>query len=245
LLTITNVPDAEYFSAQKRPFTAYNFKITTIKDPDVMDKTIWKLSLRKDKADILAANDDFVFESHIRKRIEHIREIATDTSNFKREKNADNRSIFSIVDLSKKPAQVLAVSAKSYQKEEDMEEEIKSLIKFFSFDVGFLDDESSSRIDFTSYVDPYSFRISLFMPKWPVKFSDPGFRHLFEKAVYLETPAHIYPEVYWLDYKEMKEFESVYKPWLREISTNAIPDAPMVNNLISKLNELRKFSSNA
>jgi hypothetical protein len=245
LLTITNVPDEDYFAGQKRPFTAYNFKVTTIKDPNVIDKTIWKLSLRKDKADIIVTNDDFIFESHVRTRIEHIREIATDTTNYKREKNADNRSIFSIVDKSKKPAQVLAVSAKSYQKEEDMEDEIKSLIKFFSFDVGFLDDQSSDKIDFASFADPYSFRISLFIPKWPVKFSDPGFRHLFEKAVYLETPAHIYHDVYWLDYKEMKEFETVYKPWLREISSNLIPDSAIVNNLISKLNELRKFSGDA
>jgi hypothetical protein len=221
--------------------------VTTFTDPVVKDKTTWKLKLQKDKEDVLTVNDDFIFESHVRIRMEHIREIATDTVNFKTEQDPvkDNRFFFSIVDWSKKPAQVLAVSAKSYQKKEDMDDDIKSLIKFFSFDVGFLDDESSDKIDFTGFADPYSFRISLFIPKWPVKFSDPGFRHLFEKAVYLETPAHIYHDVYWLDYKEMKEFETVYRPWLREISSNEIPDSAIVNNLINKLNELRKFSGDA
>jgi hypothetical protein len=247
LLTITNVPDADFFAGQRRPFIAYKFKVTTVSDPNVKDKTTWKLSLQKDKADVIVVNDDFIFESHVRTRMEHIREIATDIANFKIEQDLvkDNRFVFSIVDWSKKPAQVLAVGAKSYQKKEDLDEDVKALIKFFSFDVGFLDDDSSDKIDFTSFADPYSFRISLFIPKWPVKFNDPGFRHLFEKAVYLETPAHIYQDVYWLDYKEMKEFEAVYKPWLREISSNQIPDSAIVNNLIGKLNELRKFSGDA
>ena len=246
LLSITDIPDKDFFVSQNRPFTTYSFKKTTIKDAGgAINKTVWKLSLRKGKDDIIASEDDFIFESHIRKRMEHIRQVATDISSYEKLTNADGRSFFRIIDGSKRPVQVLAVSVRSYAKEEDMEEEIKSLIKFFSYESGFIEDQETDSVDFNSFADPYSFRISFFVPSWPLKFRDPAFRHLFEKAVYMETPSHIYPNVYWLDYKEMKEFEAVYKPWLKEISSNEIPDTAIVNNLINVLNELRKHSSNA
>jgi hypothetical protein len=242
LLSVINVPDNDFFVNQKARGASYTFKITTIKDPVVSYKTVWRLKLQKDKTDILVAEDDFVFENHIRKRMEHIRQIATDETNFVTETDGDGRGSFRIMDKSKKPAQELAVSARGYPKDEDMRQEISSLIKFFSYEIGFLDEEDSDTIDLNSYADPYSFRVSLFVPAWPVKFRDPRFRHLFEKAVYLESPAHIYTDVYWLDYKEMKDFEAVYKLWLKEISLNLIPDTAIVNNLIDVVNEIRSFN---
>jgi hypothetical protein len=236
LLSVTEIPDKDIVLSQKRSQTTYSFKKTTIKDPKNRNKIIWKLSLRKDQTDILVSEDDFLFESHIRKRVEHIRQVATDDASYVREKNAEGRSLFRITDRSKNPPQVLASCKKSYQKEEDMEADIKSLIRFFSFELGYIDDQDSV---INSLADPYSFRISLMVPTWPAKFRDPGFRHLFEKAVFLETPAHVYPDVYWLEYKEMKEFETVYKAWLQEISVNEIPDIDIVNNLIQVLNKIR------
>ena len=237
LLSFTEIPDKDFPSVQKTPITSYTFRKTVIHDPANKNKTIWKLSLRKDQNDILVSEDDFLFESHIRKREEHIRQVATDDANYMREKNAEGRSLFRISDRSKRPPQILVSCKKSYPNEEDMEKEIKSLIKFFSFELGYIDEQEP---DLNSFADPYSFRISLFVPTWPAKFRDPGFRHLFEKAVYLETPAHVCPDVYWLEYKEMKEFESVYKAWLQEISVNEIPDTDIVNNLIQVVNELRR-----
>ena len=247
LLNITSVPPKDSFIARKRQVTSYHFKTTTIKDPASVNKPILKLSLKKDRMDIIVADDDFIFESHVRRRMEHIRQVATDTTNFERitDPQRDNRSFFSIVNKSKKPAQVLARGASGYEKVEVMEEQIRSLIKFFSFELGAIDPQESDEVDFTSFADPYSFRISLFIPTWPLKFSDPGFRHVFEKAIYLETPSHIYPDVFWLDYQEMKDFEVVYKMWLQEISKNVIPDTAIVNNLINVVNGLRKRITHA
>lgn len=121
-----------------------------------------------------------------------------------------------------------------------MEEEIRSLIQFFSYETRLLADREDEPVNLSSIADPYSLRVSIFAPAWPVKFRDPSFRHLFEKAVFLETPAHIYPDVYWLDYREMQDFENVYKPWLREIAANEIPDTAIVNNLINLVNEIRQ-----
>lgn len=231
LLRPTAVPHAELSAGGKGAAATYNFRITAVEDPEAAHKIVWKLSLRKERTDVIMIEDDFVFKSHTRKRIEHLRQVATDSVNYKREKNADNRSLFSITDGSR----VLAVSKKTYAKEEEMEEEITSLIKYFSYELKLVDEEEA---DAAGYADPYSFRLSLFVPAWPLQFRDPVFRHLFEKAVYLETPAHVHPQIYWLGYRQMKEFEIAYKAWLQEMALNEIPDTGVVNHLVNIINTL-------
>lgn len=238
LLSVPYIPEKEFVVGGQSSKLTYAFKKTRIQEPSSGDKVIWKLSLKKDENEVLVSTEDFVFESHIRKREERLRQLGTDDANYIREKNADGRFIFQLTDRSKQPPQVLAVCKKSYQKEEDRENEIKELIRFFSFEIEISDIEENT-LDINSFADPYSFRISLLIPVWPAKFRDPGFRHVFEKAVYLETPSHIYPDVYWLEYNEMKDFEIVYKAWLQEITVNAIPDYQIVNNLINEVNKIR------
>jgi len=244
LLTVPSIPGNDFVLSPLTANPVYAFKKTRIQDPASADKVIWKLSLRMEEIDVLKSTEDFVFESHVRKREERIRQLGTDDTNYMREKTNEGRFKFRIADQSKQPAQVLAINPKSYKKEEDMEAEIKALIRFFSFEMD-LSEKEENTPDLNSFADPYSFRISLFIPVWPAKFRDPGFRHVFEKAVYLETPAHVYPDVYWLEYNEMKEFETVYKEWLQEIAVNTIPDFHIVNNLINVVNKIRKENSNA
>ncbi len=238
LLSVSYVPAMDFVVNQQSPNLSYAFKKTRTADPASKDKFIWKLSLRKEQNEVFVIPEDFIFESHVRKREERIRQLGTDDTNYVREKNADGRFVFRLDDRSKQPQQLLAVCKQSYQKEEDMETEIKALIRFLSFEIGIVEDDDDTP-DLNSFADPYSFRVSLFIPSWPMKFRDPGFRHVFEKAVYLETPAHIYPDVYWLEYNEMKEFETVYKAWLREIAQNTIPDYHVVNNLVDVVNKIR------
>ncbi len=60
----------------------------------------------------------------------------------------------------------------------------------------------------------YSFRISVVFPGWTARFHDKAFRSLAEETVHLNCPAHIYPDIYWLKFEEMKRFEGLYKHWL-------------------------------
>jgi hypothetical protein len=62
---------------------------------------------------------------------------------------------------------------------------------------------------------------------------------MLEKTIYLETPSHVYPHVYWLDHPRMKQFEEAYKLWIEEFTTTEIPNTEVVNNLILVLNEVR------
>ncbi|MDH3974147.1 MAG: DUF1508 domain-containing protein [Deltaproteobacteria bacterium] len=65
--------------------------------------------------------------------------------------------------------------------------------------------------------DPYSFRISVLLPSWSEKFRDLNFRRFVEKTIRMETPAHIFPRICWIDLKQMKELEEAYSNWLSKI----------------------------
>lgn len=62
--------------------------------------------------------------------------------------------------------------------------------------------------------DEYSFRLSAIFPAWTARCANPQFRHLAEETVRLNCPAHIEPQIYWLDFAAMAEFELLYRHWL-------------------------------
>lgn len=74
-------------------------------------------------------------------------------------------------------------------------------------------------------VDPYSFRIKVIAPTWTDRFRDPAFRKLFRKTVREATPAHIFVEFLFIDFKEMVGFENCYADWLFFLGTGGhLPD---------------------
>jgi hypothetical protein len=62
--------------------------------------------------------------------------------------------------------------------------------------------------------DFYNCRLSFIFPKWTARFANPAFRHFAEKTIANHLPAHLFPQIMWLDLNEMTEFENCYKPWL-------------------------------
>lgn len=60
----------------------------------------------------------------------------------------------------------------------------------------------------------YSFRISVVFPSELEIFASMEFRKLAEETVYLNCPAHIHPEIFWLDGKQVAEFDVLHKKWL-------------------------------
>lgn len=61
--------------------------------------------------------------------------------------------------------------------------------------------------------DFYNFRVSVIFPAVPGRFADSEFRKLAEETVYLNCPAHIYPEVFWLEAGAMRRFDVLYGEW--------------------------------
>lgn len=66
--------------------------------------------------------------------------------------------------------------------------------------------------------DPYSFRMSVVAPAWPVRFQNPIFRAFVEETLRLEAPAHILLKICWIDHEEMREFEDCLEMWECELA---------------------------
>jgi hypothetical protein len=62
--------------------------------------------------------------------------------------------------------------------------------------------------------DFYSFRMSLLFPAWSARCHDSKFREMAEHVVRMNVPAHICPDIYWLDFQSMGRFEQLHKEWL-------------------------------
>ncbi|WP_372756887.1 hypothetical protein [Mariniflexile sp.] len=51
-------------------------------------------------------------------------------------------------------------------------------------------------------IDPYSYRVSIIMPGYTFRFSNPDFRNYMEMVIKQELPAHILPKICWVGYRE-------------------------------------------
>ena len=84
-----------------------------------------------------------------------------------------------------------------------------------------LNQASSLLIDFLEDLAPdnnsqfsYSFEISLLIPDWYKEWSN---KEAYEEFIKKEIPAHILPNIYWLDKKSLKGFEILYEDWLKAL----------------------------
>ena len=59
------------------------------------------------------------------------------------------------------------------------------------------------------------------LAKEATRFNDDGFQKYVLHLIQKECPAHIYPNIYWLDFSNMEKFEVLFKNWLN-FKTNLI-----------------------
>jgi hypothetical protein len=76
--------------------------------------------------------------------------------------------------------------------------------------------------------DFYAHRVSVILPSFTARFSDPACRAWMEELIAHQLPAHILPTFYWLDYAFLALFERRYRVWL---------DLLNESNSMSKLDE--------
>lgn len=213
----------------------YQFRIMRTKGVEKNEG--WRLSLANARGEeILFAPDHFLIYSHLTRRLAHWRQLAADRANFRIEPIPDG--YYRLVLLSE--GQHVAEGKKKYNEQEKATAEIDALVRFFSFDRHDPEMDSPGQAEKLAGMDPYSFHISILLPSWPARFRDAGFRHLLEKSLFLEIPAHICPHVYWLSHQEMQQFEAVYKLWIEEQCRAAIPNTEKLNHLIHVLTRLTK-----
>lgn len=92
-------------------------------------------------------------------------------------------------------------------------------------------------------IDPYSYRVSIVLPGYTYRFSNPDFRRYMEDVIRQELPAHILPRICWVgDRKEVANknendllrFEKRYKEYLFA-KTMLEQKQPVVNNELQNL----------
>jgi hypothetical protein len=69
--------------------------------------------------------------------------------------------------------------------------------------------------------DFYAHRVSVLLPAFTARFSDPACRAWMEELISQHLPAHILPVFYWLDFAFMAQFEKHYQHWLELLSAGA------------------------
>jgi hypothetical protein len=92
-----------------------------------------------------------------------------------------------------------------------------------------------------NFEDPYSCVMSIVMPYWQGRFINQDFRRFFERAIRLETPAHIALNICWVNCEQLEEFETKYKAWLVENSKeiqDPVTLSAALNELINILGRL-------
>jgi len=91
--------------------------------------------------------------------------------------------------------------------------------------------------------DFFSFRMSIIFPSEVPPFDSKEFRKLAQETLYLNCPAHIYAEIFWLQHTDMDSFNALHESWLksrRSKTSNAEKLAETTNQLITFLREIRQ-----
>lgn len=87
-------------------------------------------------------------------------------------------------------------------------------------------------------IDPYSYKVSIVLPGYTYRFSNPDFRNYIESIIKEELPAHILPRICWVGHRRnmVKDeendlwcFENAYKDYLLA-KTNLEQEQPAKNN---------------
>ncbi|MFY0630370.1 MAG: hypothetical protein JXR05_08310 [Flavobacteriaceae bacterium] len=178
--------------------------------------------------------------------------------------------------LSSDPSFILAKQDEIYIDLETLKEALLSLVTFFKHEFSeegmFLVEHILLRPDINKNItdkeeflpicaddcddcsiDPYSYRVSIVLPGYTYRFSNPDFRNYIENIIKEELPAHVLPRICWVGHRRdmVKDeendlwcFENAYKDYLLT-KTNLDQEQPQENNehknlidAMSKLNTI-------
>ena len=174
----------------------------------------------------------------------------TEIGNFEIQLSPTGKYSFDIINLeapAKSTKRIIARQFTYYDTQDELKDAILEIIDFmtlfFSEEGMFLVEHILLRPDFSQPktelnefmpictdncescepVDPYSFRISVILPGWTYRFSNPDFRNFMEELIRKEIPAHILARICWIgdrknevddDKNEMLLFEKAWKEFL-------------------------------
>jgi hypothetical protein len=65
-------------------------------------------------------------------------------------------------------------------------------------------------------IDPYSYRVSIVIPGYTYRFSNPDFRNYMENIIKEELPAHVLPKICWIGHRE-SDLENTKEQYLQQL----------------------------
>lgn len=86
----------------------------------------------------------------------------------------------------------------------------------------------------------YANRVTVVFPAWTARCSDPQFRSLAADVVRENCPAHISPEIHWLDFSSMCEFEVLHRRWLDLRGSGDVEGRDKASRALIRFVELQK-----
>lgn len=103
----------------------------------------------------------------------------------------------------------------------------------------------------TDIFDPYSYRVSIVLPGYSYRFSDPDFRRYAETVIRQELPAHVLAKICWVGDRQsemetaqndLSDFEKTYKKFLVDKSRNNVGSLGLsIKNLLDALANLNNI----
>lgn len=98
-------------------------------------------------------------------------------------------------------------------------------------------------------IDPYSYRVSVVLPGYTLRFANTDFRNYIEKIIKEELPAHVLAKICWIGYREkdvkdpvenqLIQFEKTYKDYLlAKTNLNQEQPEPQLISFIKALTSL-------
>lgn len=98
-------------------------------------------------------------------------------------------------------------------------------------------------------IDPYSYRVSVVLPGYTLRFANTDFRNYIEKIIKEELPAHVLAKICWIGYREkdvkdpaenqLVQFEKTYKDYLfAKTDLNQEQPEPQLISFIKALTSL-------
>ncbi|MXO04512.1 hypothetical protein [Flavobacterium sp. HBTb2-11-1] len=98
-------------------------------------------------------------------------------------------------------------------------------------------------------IDPYSYRVSVVLPGYTLRFANTDFRNYIEKIIKEELPAHVLAKICWIGYREkdvkdpaenqLVQFEKTYKDYLiAKTNLNQEQPEPQLISFIKSLTSL-------
>lgn len=83
-------------------------------------------------------------------------------------------------------------------------------------------------------IDPYSYRVSIVIPGYTYRFSNPDFRNYMENIIKEELPAHILPKICWIGHRE-NDLKNVKKQYLQQLDNEKDAVIVQINEQIQEL----------